>query len=83
MFGFSVSKILFTLVLIAAVAYGWKWLNRVQVGQKEAARRVREEQSRPRPAVEAVDMVRCPACGDYVPAKGAKRCGRGDCPYPG
>lgn len=29
----------------------------------------------------AQDMVSCPACKAYVPAKGAKNCGRPDCPY--
>jgi uncharacterized protein len=83
MFGLSISKVLFTVVIVAAVVYGWKWLNRVQARQNQAARRVHEEAPRPRPAVEAVDMVQCAACGDYVPAKGARRCGRADCPYPG
>lgn len=83
MFGFSLAKVLFTVIVIAAIVYGWKWMNRAQVRQNETARRVREDESRPRPAVEAVDMVQCPTCGDYVPARGARRCGRDDCPYPG
>lgn len=83
MLGFSISKVLFTVIIVAAVIYGWKWMNRVQLRQREEARRFREEERRPRPAVEAVDMTRCRTCGDYVPAKGAKSCGRSDCPYPG
>lgn len=83
MLGLSVSKILFTVVVVAAVVYGWKWMNRVQLKQNQASRRVRDEEPRPRPAVEAVDMTQCPTCGDYVQAKGAKSCGRADCPYPG
>lgn len=83
MLGLSISKVLFTAVVVAAVVFGWKWMNRVQLRQKEASRRVHEEAPRPRPTIEAVDMTQCPACGDYVPAKGAKRCGRSDCPYPG
>lgn len=83
MLGLSVGKVLFTVVIVAAVVYGWKWMNRVQVRQNQASRRVHEERPRQRPAVEAVDMTQCPTCGDYVPAKGAKSCGRQDCPYPG
>jgi uncharacterized protein len=29
----------------------------------------------------AQDMVQCEACKAYVPAKGARNCGRPDCPY--
>ena len=29
----------------------------------------------------AEDMVQCEACKAYVPAKGARTCGRPDCPY--
>lgn len=32
-------------------------------------------------AADAEDMVPCPACKAYVPAKGASNCGRPDCPY--
>ena len=85
MLGLSIGKLLFTAVVVAAVIFGWKWLNRVQAVGGRASRRVREKKDRSpaSPAVEAVDMTRCPACGDYVPAKGARSCGRADCPYPG
>jgi uncharacterized protein len=29
----------------------------------------------------AQDMVECEACKAYVPSKGARNCGRPDCPY--
>ena len=32
-------------------------------------------------AVEAEDMVQCPTCQAYVPARGAKACERPGCPY--
>lgn len=85
MLGLSIGKVLFTAVVVAAVIFGWKWLNRVQAARDAASRRVRgkAESASPPPAVEAVDMVQCPTCGDYVPAKGARSCGRAGCPYPG
>ncbi len=30
---------------------------------------------------EPEDMVQCPVCAAYVPARGATSCGRADCPY--
>lgn len=27
------------------------------------------------------DMVECRVCGNFVPAKGARHCGRADCPW--
>jgi len=85
MLGLSLGKLLFTIVVVAAVFFGWKWLSRVQAVRGGAPRRVREKAERPSapPAVEAVDMVACPVCGDYVPAKGARSCGRSGCPYAG
>jgi len=29
----------------------------------------------------AEDMIACRVCGAYVPARGARSCGRADCPY--
>jgi len=82
MLGFSIGKLLFTAAVVAAVIFGWKWLNRVQAVRGGGSPRKTQGASPP-PAVEAVDMTPCPACGDYVPAKGARNCGRADCPYPG
>lgn len=85
MLGLSIGKLLFTAVVVAAVIFGWKWLNRVQAVRSRSSRRVREKAESPSapPAVDAVDMVQCAVCGDYVPAKGARSCGRSGCPYPG
>ena len=81
MFGFSLTKLLFTAAVIAAVWYGYKWIGRVQ------SMRAAEEKlsgNRPRPGPAAVeDMIRCPACDSFVAAAAATSCGRQDCPYPG
>ena len=34
-----------------------------------------------REQVAEVEMVACRVCGDYVAARGARSCGRQDCPY--
>lgn len=87
MFGLSVSKILLTLFVIAAVWYGWRAYNRYQALREDARRRMAEE-TRRTPAgaagrVEAEDMTECPTCGAFIAAGRQTACGRKDCPYPG
>lgn len=90
MFGFSLSKVLLTAIVIAIVWYGWKWMNRVQARRRgeldEFGRRpVRGSQGgqpkrRGRRAA-TEDLVQCKVCGDYVPAAGGAACDRSDCPF--
>ncbi|MGF1641431.1 MAG: hypothetical protein ACFCUO_10835 [Rhodospirillales bacterium] len=92
MFGLGVTKILFTLVVVVVVWYGWRWLGRVQARrrvEREAA--MRSEVGREPPgrgngraaAAAAEDLVRCETCGAYVAARRARHCGRTGCPYMG
>jgi len=88
MFGFSLTKLLFTVAAILIVWYGFRWIGRVQARNRiEAERRMRTDSgagaasTQRRKSVE--DMTACPTCGDYVTANGARNCGRSDCPYPG
>ena len=81
MFGFSLTKLLFTAAVIAAVWYGYKWVGRVQ-SQRAAEGKLDSNRPRPGPA-EAADMIRCPVCDSFVAASAAVSCGRQDCPYPG
>ena len=79
MFGFSLTKLLFTAAVIAAIWYGYKWIGRIQ-----SQRAAEEKLGGKRPGPAAVeDMVRCPVCDSFVTAGGAVSCGREDCPYPG
>jgi uncharacterized protein len=80
MFGFSLTKLLFTAAVIAAVWYGYKWIGRIQ-SMRAAENKLRGNRPRPGPAA-VEDMIRCPACDSFV-AAGATSCGRGDCPYSG
>lgn len=89
MFGFSLPKLLFTILVIAAVWYGFKMLARWQErrdgaegAERTPARRRRRGRRDAAPA-DAEDMVACALCGTYVAASGARSCGRADCPYPG
>ncbi|MCG8359257.1 MAG: hypothetical protein MI920_27140 [Kiloniellales bacterium] len=91
MFGFSIQKLLVLVAIIAAVWYGFKWIGRLdQTRKAQAKERVRSAaKERARSAArrdaeteaQAEDMVLCPVCNAYVPARGASHCGRGDCPY--
>jgi uncharacterized protein len=74
MFGLSLSKLLVLALIIAAVWYGFKWLNR-------AASAKRVGGGKPSDAPRADDLTACPACGTYV-AAGLKECpsDRTDCP---
>ena len=83
MFGFSLSKLLFTVLVIGAVWYGFKWIGRLQ-NRSGAGGRVGKAGAPPSEApqpLEAQDMVPCPMCGDYVAAGGDVACPRADCPY--
>ncbi|MBC8338096.1 MAG: hypothetical protein ISR51_01135 [Rhodospirillales bacterium] len=94
MFGFSIQKLLFTVAVIMAVWYGFKWVGRIKDQRdKERARLKREGKkgggaASPRAAAtddfdDAEEMVECASCGAFVQARGARSCGRDDCPYPG
>ncbi len=84
MLGLSFSKLVFLIVVIAVVWYGFKWLGHTE------ARRVNRDDTRPRArartadraAVSAEDTVRCSVCDTYVVARDPRSCGRAGCPYP-
>lgn len=93
MLGFSIQKLLFTVVVCIAVWYGFKWVGRMQVKRDAAAKAKLRRQASPDAsggsggasgaADDAEEMVECAACGAFVAVRGAKSCGRDDCPYPG
>jgi len=81
---FSLGKLLVLAFILAVVWYGWKYARRV-----EAIRRALKEEierrrtgAGPAPKRAAEDLVKCSACGIYVPSRGAHACGRADCPWP-
>ena len=88
MFGFSLQKIIVLVAIVAAVWYGFKFLSRLDASRKAEAK-VRHEKGKskgkgkanPPAADEPEDMVQCPVCQAYVPARASSNCGRDDCPY--
>lgn len=90
MFGLSLTKILLTILVIAAVWYGWRVFTRYQA-LKAARARAGEMPKDAQPSgrtggqarVEAEDMVECRTCGAFVAASRRVACGRKDCPFPG
>ena len=86
MFGFSLSKLLFTILVVVVVIYGFKAIGRLQErreGAVENARTRRRGAAPKRERLDAEDMVACPVCGVFVIASGARSCGRNDCRYRG
>jgi uncharacterized protein len=86
---FSFSKLLVLAAVIGAVWYGFKYVSRLQYQREKTAeardrverRRDGEPVDTPKGREKAQDMVQCSACMAYVAPKGARNCGRPDCPY--
>ncbi len=82
MFGFSLQKLIVLAGVVVAVWYGFKLITRLQQARDADAALRQSKAKRPGPARgEAEDMVQCPVCQAYVPARSASSCGRADCPY--
>jgi hypothetical protein len=92
MFGFSLQKLLFTGLVIAAIFYGFRWFTQMQERRDQNLRR-RGNGGKPQSSAKAGNakaadadietMVECKVCGSFVASGGARSCGREDCPYPG
>ncbi len=79
MFGFSLSKLLFTIAVAVIVWQGYKWIGRLR-NQRD---RLRSRHGSPRSGGAAENMIECPLCESYVAAVGATACDRDGCPYSG
>jgi uncharacterized protein len=85
MFGFSLSKLIFTAIIVAAVWYGFKYVNRLSEERRDKI----DQQNKPLKSArkkkprgeDAEDMVACTVCGTFVAPSSATDCGRSDCPY--
>jgi len=93
MFGFSLPKLVFTIVAVLVVWYGFRWFNRLRDGRgaspRPAARKTGRTKARAGQGgakateVDIEEMVQCDLCKTFVAAKGTRSCGRDGCPYPG
>ncbi|MDH5189003.1 MAG: hypothetical protein OEW37_08615 [Rhodospirillaceae bacterium] len=77
MFGFSLTKLVFTIIAVAIVWHGFKLLSRKSDMQAE------KKSSKTAKAKDDIEeMIKCESCGTFV-APGVKKCTRDDCPFPG
>lgn len=94
MLGFSIQKLLFTVAVVVAVWYGFKWVGRMKViREKQAKEKLRRGAGGSGGGASSGDassatgnveeMVECAVCGAFVAARGAKDCGKDNCPYQG
>ncbi len=94
MLGFSIQKLLFTVAVVVAVWYGFKWVGRMkEIRDKKAKDRLRRDAQSGNKGgsggggasggeqSDAEEMVECAVCGAFVAVRGTKSCGRDDCPY--
>ena len=85
MFGFSLPKLIFTVLVVVVVFYGFKAISQLQERrEKQVADRAsaRGTDAAAKRSAGVEDMVACATCGTFVPTRSARSCGRGDCPYP-
>ena len=94
MFGFSLPKLLFTIIAVLAIWHGFKLFARYQEDRRANRGKVHKRggtaasdaTSNARATADEFDseeMIKCPVCETYVSANAAVSCGRNGCPYPG
>lgn len=77
MFGLSLTKIIFTILVIVVVWKGFALVTRIaRERQRALAERARGRPARRRHG-EAVELVRCSRCGAYFDPADGCRCGQG------
>lgn len=94
MLGFSIQKLLFTVAIVVAVWYGFKWLGRMkEIREQDAKSRLRRDgggnawggsgrsERSSATAADTEEMLECPTCGAFVALSGVKSCGKDNCPY--
>jgi uncharacterized protein len=88
MFGFSFTKVVVLVAVVAIIWFGFRWFER---WQKETREREEKRAARlgggggrvpPGAAPQAEEMTACRVCGTYVAAGSARSCGKPNCPFP-
>lgn len=84
----SFPKIVVLVAVVAVIWFGFRWFERWEREQRQAADRgqgrLGRERDRQGPigGRDTEEMTQCPVCGTYVAAKTARSCGKPKCPYP-
>lgn len=82
--GLGFSKLLFMVIVIAVVWYGFKYAARVEAIRRSLREELARRQAGPaaRPSARNVeDLVKCAQCGAFVSATSANNCGKPHCPW--
>ena len=77
MLGFSLPKLILLGLIVAAIWYGFKMFGNGRLTSRLKARNENDQNVTP----EAVDMVQCGVCNDFVTLSGSAFCGKKGCPY--
>jgi hypothetical protein len=78
MLGFSLPKLLVLGLIVAAIWYGFKFFGSGRISLKSKTSGDDSNTVTP----DAVDMVQCATCSDFVTVNGRSFCGKEGCPYP-
>lgn len=76
----TLPKLLLLVLIVGAI---WWWHRRSQIKARERAELDRNPRTsaKNKPVKPIEDMAQCKVCNAYVPAVGATRCGRDNCPF--
>ena len=93
MFGFSITKLLFTVFIILVVWRGFRWYTRLRKcrfgnnakdGQANYGSSSTDTKTpQPNEASNTHELVRCVVCETFVSSLRAVSCGENNCPFPG
>ena len=81
MLGLSLTKILFTALVVFAVWYAFSRVRRLGASRGRGGVSTPGPTSAPTRGEDVEDMVRCAVCGEFTPASGPSDCPRDGCPY--
>jgi uncharacterized protein len=79
MLGFSLTKIVVLVAIVAAVWCGFKFVGRLEKRRKEDL--VASRKPKPADIKDVGEMIKCLKCDAFVAANGAMNCVRSNCPY--
>jgi hypothetical protein len=85
----ALGELIFIVFVLIMLWYGVKFMARVgevrqairRAAQQAAANAAQMQGQHARSAIPTENLVKCRACGAFVPAHSATSCGRGDCPW--